>query len=380
MRLRTLLLTIIIALALCVPVFGQSASCLDDFHDFGVLNPNVNPAIRNETYEPRIAWYGDCILVGSSNGLWLYDPNQPDNPVQLAGIEDRAVVNVAVNPQTQSIAFNIAQEPTVYIIASDMSVSTIQATGDAVTAIAFSDDGNLTMVASSEILEYEGTGFYHDARVQIWNNEQPVTTLTSNVQLIFDVFITTDEQNVLTNGANSGYVGNVIEYWDLETASRLWDYSDLLSDLVQWTINDPLLVMIVSAQNHTLAFGGLDGYHDLGEYYGTAVHIWNADSQTRINEIIISRRGLGNDNNYLTGLDLNPDGSTLATVQNDGVVRLWNVAEGSVISETNISITDTKQIMFNTNGELLAVLGKDGIVILNTDPLEEIALFDGIGD
>jgi WD40 repeat protein len=138
--------------------------------------------------------------------------------------------------------------------------------------------------------------------------------------------------------------------------------------------------MIVSAQNHTLAFGGLDGYHDLGEYYGTAVHIWNADSQTRINEIIISRRGLGNDNNYLTGLDLNPDGSTLATVQNDGVVRLWNVAEGSVISETNISITDTNQIMFNTNGELLAVLGKDGIVILNTDPLEEIALFDGIGD
>jgi WD40 repeat protein len=372
MRLRFVPLIIFVFIQ-CLLVSGQNPSCLEMFKDFDILKPTVNPTERNQDYQPVMAWYRECIVIGSSSGLWLYDLGQPENAVRLAWIEDRAIDNVAVNPKSLTIAFNVAHEPIVYLIHSDAEVSTIAANGQAVTDISFSDDGNLMAVASSDIEDYEGTGFYYDARVQIWNaNSAQAKMLSSDVQVIVDTFVTTDGSGVLIHGINSGYIGDVVEFWDLETTSRLWDYRDLLKGLDEWSLDDPMAVLMVESRNHTLALGGLDGYHDWDEYYGTAVHIWDAESRTRSHEIVIHRRGTSRDS-YLTSLALNSDGSIVATAQHDGTVRLWNTQDGLLLGEFTAFVDGIYQLLFSPNNELLGVLGDEMVIVLDTDLMEEIA-------
>lgn len=372
MRLR-LFPFVILVLILSSTVSGQATSCLDAFRDFRMLEPTVGPTARNQSYLPTMAWYGECIVVGANDGLWLYDPKRSDDIVQLARIEDRAINNVAVNPETLVIAFGVAQESVVHLINLDLSVSSIRASGDAVTDITFSSDGSMIAVASSDIVGDEG--FYYDSRVQIWDDDwRPVASLQSDdISFVTKTFVNVAGHSVVLHKNRQGYFGDEVEYWDLETASRSWDYSDLLRSLEVWTPRDPLLVLSVSSRNHTLALGGLDGYHDWDDYIGTAVHIWDTNSQQRIHEIVIHTRGLGND--YLADLTLNSDGLILATAQNEGIIRLWNTIDGSMIDETNLSIGEIHQLEFSADDQMLSILDEAVIVVFDVEPLEEIISF-----
>ncbi len=372
MRLR-LFPFVILVLILCSTVSGQATSCLDAFRAFRMVEPMVGPSARNQSYLPTMAWYGECIVVGASDGLWLYDPKRIDDGVQLARIEDRAINNVAVNPETLVIAFGIAREPVVHLINPDSSVSSVRASGDAVTDITFSSDGSMIAVASSDIVGDEG--FYYYPRVQVWDADwRLVASLQSDdVSFVTKTFVNVAGYSVVIHKNRQGYFGDEVEYWDLETVSRRWDYSDLLRSLEVWTARDPLLVLSVSSRNQILALGGLDGYHDWDDYLGTAVHIWDTNSQQRIHEIVIHTRGLGND--YLADLSLNSDGLVLATAQNEGIIRLWNTLDGSIIDETNLSIGEIRQLEFSADDQMLSILDKEVIVVLDVEPLEEIVSF-----
>ena len=373
MRINLLPFIILVSIG-CLPISAQSTSCLDLFRGFRVFEPEVNPTGRDEFYVSTIAWYGKCILIGSSDGLWLYNLYQPDNAIKLARIEGRTISNVAVNPVSQTIAFSITEEPTVYLIDSDTEVSSLTSSGQAVTAISFSPDGSLMAVASSDIDNLNG--FYHDARVQIWNSEHELlTVLSGDAQQFVDVFITSDGSSVLTHGVNWGYIGDIVEYWDLDTDSLIWDYSDLLRSLDQWSINDPLAVTLVSARDVVLALGGLDGFMHWDEFYGTAVHIWDSNTQTRLNEIVIHRRGSDHDD-PLRSMALSSDGLTLATAQLDGTINLWSTIDGSLLSETVLSAGVVYQLAFSADDGLLSALSDQAVVVLNVEALEEIASFD----
>lgn len=358
-------------------VVGQVTSCLDPFQDFDALEPEVSSDTSDQTYQATMVWYGECILIGSDAGLWLYDPEHPNAVVQLAAVEDSAIVHVAVNPANQQIAFNIAHQPIVYLINPASTVESITAEAQVVTSVAFSENGNSLAVASSETFEYEGAEFYDAGRVQVWNiAENLVSTILSDSAIITYIYLASDGDYVLTHRVDPGYIGDNITYWQIEDASSVWSYSDLLRSLDTWSVNDPLAVLLVEANNGVLALGGLDGYHDWDDYYGTGVHLWDMDSLTRIQEIVIHRRGGNQDDQHLTQLALNTEGTILATIQNNGVIRTWDTRDGVVMGEFSSEFTGTVQLQFSPEGGKLAVLNNEEALVLNVHSMEEIASFN----
>ena len=139
-----------------------------------------------------------------------------------------------------TIAFNVAKEPVVYLISPDGIPATLNVSGQAVTAIAFSPDGNLIAVASTEI--DDKMGFYNNSRMQIWG----LSTLRqsgfpiSGINVVTRIFFSSDNQHLLTDEVRQGYATHELSYWDITNSSRQWSYRDLLNGLQQWTYDDPL--------------------------------------------------------------------------------------------------------------------------------------------
>jgi len=374
---RAIILFFICVMMVSQVVIGQETSCLSDFRDFEMLQPEITPSVHDLTYKARMAWYGECIVFGSDTGLWLYDPEHPNFPTQLVVVEDRAITHIAVNPTSQLIAFSVAQQPIVYLINPSVAIEPITAEAQVVTSIAFSEDGSSLAIASSDIFEYEGAEFYDSGRVQVWNvAESRASTVLSGSALISYIFLPLNADYVLTHGVDPGYIGDNVEYWQIEDVSLVWSSDSLLRSLDLWSPNDPLAVSLVEASNGVLALGGLDGYHDWDEYYGTGVHLWNMDTLTRIHEIVIHRRGVNQDDQYLTQLALNSEGSMLATAQNNGVLRTWDVRDGIALGKFNINFRGNIQLQFSPDSEKLAVLSDEQGLVLDVQSMEEIISFD----
>ena len=100
MKFRFLYLVLFALLPVFSPIRAESESCIDAFHSFSPIEPEVHPTLRNEIYGHVIAWYTDsrCLVVGSTTGLWLYDIDQPDHPLMLAQFDEGVINHVAVNP------------------------------------------------------------------------------------------------------------------------------------------------------------------------------------------------------------------------------------------------------------------------------------------
>lgn len=375
-RKATQLTFLAILVLLCIqPVFAQDiSSCLDSFREFDALELESDSTIQTD---PSIAWYQGCILVGSETGLWLYDLLQVENPIQLARGN---IGNIATNPQTSTIAFNVVKESQVYVINSSMPEIILKASGDAVTDITFSPDGSFTAIASSLTIEYEGAEFPADGRVEIWDGTyKQIAELSSESGIVVDSFFTADNNNLIMHGADWGYIGDHIEFWDLDTKTQIWNYGDLVHEIEVWSDTDPLVSMM-STQNRIMAIGGLHGFLDWDDYYGTGVQIWNVDSDppSRLSEIIFHNRGGSEDNNYLTSMALSPDATILATAQNKGIIRLWNTTEGKFIREVHVQSIAFHQIAFSENGSQLVLANETTIIVFDVETMGEIVFFSGI--
>lgn len=378
MKLQILLTAFIL---LIMPSFPSSLSqtiptCLNAFSKFEMLTFDPGPDESHHTYQPTLEWYGDCILIGATGGIWLYDATQSQNMIQLVDIKDSTVNTLAVNPKTLTIGFSIPQEPTVYLFGAGTSLQRFQVSGDRVTEITFVPGGDQIAVASSVIADFEGSYFYYDARVEIWNSTQEViTTIARDVAFIQDVAFTDDEHHILWRGINPGYIGDEIEYWDLENQSLIWTYSDLMRGFEQLSVNDPLVVTMISAAGETLAIGGLSGYHDWDDYLGTGAALWDLESGTRFQEITINNRGSSENDFYLTSLDLSFNGKILATAQNNGNIRLWDIQSNTLITEEEVGLVGIYQLLFSPDNTLISVLNNEEVLILDASPLQVITSF-----
>ena len=128
-------------------------------------------------------------------------------------------------------------------------------------------------------------------------------------------------------------------------------------------------------KGHIAALGGLDGVMDWDDYYGTAVHLWDVNTQKRLGYIIISRRG-GSNNHPLTDLALNHDGSILITAQNNGAVRFWNTSDDSEIPKGIQEIVLITRILYNVNEKYLALQSAQGVSIWDTETREKVSTFN----
>jgi WD40 repeat protein len=61
----------------------------------------------------------------------------------------------------------------------------------------------------------------------------------------------------------------------------------------------------------------------------------------------------------------------LASLTEDGNVKLWNVSDGSEISEFKVYAQDARQITFSPDGGFLAILAKDELIVWDMDTMRE---------
>lgn len=378
-QLGLLILFISILLGAIIPILGQPTSCTDTFRDFDILTPDVNPTIRSETYHPIMTWYEDCLLIGSYEGLWLYDPTQPENAVQLAQLSSRAINNIAVNPLTATIAFNVAQEARLYLIDTDMTASTIDVSGDSITDITFSADGAMLAVASSALVDGDISGFYADARTEIWDSSgEKLVELVSDRDYIPTLSFHSDNQHILTLDVNPGYFGDNLIYWIIDSASVEWNYWGLLAELQPQSNNDPLSVMSMAMNGEIVAIGGVEGFYNDRNFYGLGVHLWNVQTQDRQLEITLSGH-LGNETIYTMPtprLTFNTNGSVLAVyVQGIEAISFFDADNGDLMHEMNIQDIQIREFSFSPNDTYFSILTDENVILFDTETMQEVTSF-----
>ena len=146
------LLSILVMLVISSLSQAQSISCTERFQNFEPVSVSVDSTNRNVSdYGLTMAWYpdGDCLLVGNDEGLFAYDLQHPQDPLQIA-VSEREINSVAVNQVDGAIAFGITGDNEAYLIDNDNIIFTLQMVSEAITAIAFSSDGQFLAVASSQ--------------------------------------------------------------------------------------------------------------------------------------------------------------------------------------------------------------------------------------
>ncbi len=370
---RLIFTALMMSMFLVHPILEIQDSCLESFHNFETVKAEVNPTVRNVDYEgfTSLAWYGECMLVGSANGLMLYDIQRPYRTVILANINDRVITHVAVNPNDMTIAFNVDQEPTIYFISPEHKVSTWMAEGDAINDISFSPDGSLMAIASAKIMgeETELAGLYYDSNVQILDSSQTVVaTIPSDLDSSAAVTIVTettfggDNKHLFTYNFRPGYYGDKVTYWDIYASKKVWNYDDLFANLDWMTETDPLWITNASMSDHIVALGGIDRVHDWDDYAGTAVHLWDVDTQQRLGYAVISRRSRTY-NEPLTDLAFTHESSVFVTGQSNGMVRFWNTKNATEMTGSIQLSSSISQLLFDSSDRYLAILTDDEVSV-----------------
>jgi WD40 repeat protein len=367
------------------PVLGKSDSCLDSFRDFKPIEVKANPAHPFDDYDSVIsmAWYGECILAGSTNGLWLYDIHQPEKPIMLAHLSDRAISYIAVNPHNMMIAFNLFHESTVYFISPDQMVSTWNAQNQSIRDISFSPDGSLMVVASAKITDTETEyGLNYDSIVQILDaSRNVVMSIPSDLDssapetIVTQAIFSEDNKHLFTYNLRQGYDSDKVTYWDVGTGKKVWNYDDLFRNLKRIPDTDPLYITDASMSNRIAALGGRDGVQDWDDYYGTAVHLWDVTTQQRLGYFVVSRRGKGPDE-PLTDLTLNHDGSILVTGQSNGAVRFWNTKNVSEMTGSVQVRYSISQLLYDATDRYLAIRDGNEVVVWDIEMNIPISTFD----
>ena len=145
--------------------------------------------------------------------------------------------------------------------------------------------------------------------------------------------------------------GQTLASGNREGVVYLWDV-DSGEQIDEWAVPDPdnVTALAFSPDGSLLAVGHMDGY----------VRIWNTGDGTLADSL-----EPGSDYCTADGLAFSPDGQFLAVAgaqrDFDRIVRVWNVAEGSIHQELDMDRAPSNAVAYSPDGELLAASATDGI-------------------
>jgi WD40 repeat protein len=359
----------LVFLLLTISSTAAQDSCLYAFAQIEASSQEESKGRIND-----IAWIpnSNCLVVASSMGLWLYDVEQPETPVQLV---EENIGRVAVSPDGATIAYSIDRQASVYLINAGLEEAVIPTHREAVTEITFSSDGNTLAIADSNI--FDDAGFYIDAQVQLWDLDEnaDIGVVSIDTGVVYQIEFSQENQYILIVGALSGYEEIVIEFRNAATLSLLWNIETLRS-VANSNLPPAFLEGPVALSDSTMVIGGLYGYMDIGEFYGLALQVWDTQELNLLDEIILK------DVEGISPLVLASDNSTVATRARAGVISIFSLNDASEIREIQSHTEDVWILAFHPeDSRLLATVGADeidsSVRIWNIDTGEAIAVFAG---
>ena len=226
-------------------------------------------------------------------------------------------------------------------VASGQLMATLQANEDP-TSVAFSPDGT-TLVGAS----VQSGDLWESTMLQAWDvpSGSPKALLQRDVFNVFAVAFSPDGATLATAGES-----NSVGLWDVATGKwraslrgrRDWDDSPFYAgDLIY-----PVRSVAFSADGMILASCSS---------YEKAVHLWTPSSGE-----LMSTLPLGDPAHKGTSVAFSPDGSDLASASTDNIVRLWDVASGSVQTVLEHS-SEIRSLAISPDGSTVAKAERGGI-------------------
>ena len=132
---------------------------------------------------------------------------------------------------------------------------------------------------------------------------------------------------------------------------------DVSGKVWQWQLRPPPKPELIASTKHEPACAALSSDGELLAYSDfdqklTLLHL--NSSETRLEEFYSDAK--------LVAIEFSADNKFLASVTNEGVINIWNVASGAKVDEFRSEAGDIQFIAFSPNGKILAVSASSHVV------------------
>jgi WD40 repeat protein len=287
---------------------------------------------------------GNVLATGDlQNNIELWDITNPSSPLFLSTFSAAPVAT----PMIEFITKIIFSADGNLIVASNGSSTSIWSISNLFSPVRLStvEGGSPALTAASNLLAVANS-----QNIDLWDVsnildlQQPVRiqTLTGHGDDVVSVDIDKNYETLLSSGADGKSV-----LWNIhETSNPL---GTVVRTAYTGGINE---IKMIRKRNIMVTCGDTDGL----------VTIWDLANNKVTGNVI----QFDTDSKYVSDIDVNEEGTVVATTSDDGRIKFWNITSltapkyvSSVQSELN-----TSRVYFNSSGDLLASGDFQGTILL----------------
>ena len=278
---------------------------------------------------------GVHIAVSSNIGVWLYDAKTGR---ELALIDTQSIWGnpIAFSPDGAKLAVVDGREMKLWNVSTQTSTTAFE--GDAgLGAVAFSPDG--TKLASGSV----------DKAVKLWDvsTGKNINTLTGHTEFTRSVAFSPDGKKLA-----SGSIDKTVKLWDISTGKNINTLTGHKDRVESIAFSPDGTKLASGAADETVKLWDVSTGENINTFGGTG----STSAAVQMLQIFSGRAPSSTQRKSpVTSVAFSPDGTTLASGELGGMVKLWNVSTGKNINTFHgPGGLSTTSVAFSPDGTQLA--------------------------